>query len=71
MTNNMKGTKEYGPVFSCGAASVSFSHKDGEPTAFDRFFAAVKKLFNGGNRQENAVTGSADRGVAASYGAAR
>lgn len=68
MTNSLKGANAYGPVLACGAASVSFSHKDGEPTVFDKFFSAVKNRLNGENQHTSKVEKA---GVATSYGVAR
>ena len=74
MTNKIKGSNNNGPVLVCGAASVSFSHENGAPTSYDRFFAAVKNLFSGERRRteaaNDAVAGPAERSAAASYSVA-
>lgn len=68
MANSIKTRENCGPVIACGAASVSFDHKPGEPTSIDNFAAAVKRLFKGERRV--ASTSSRKDGVGTPHKAA-
>lgn len=52
----MNGNNTNGRVFSCGAASFAMDHQPGQPTAYDRFAAAIKNLLSPKAAQPEATT---------------